>query len=109
MKLYVSAAKASSARSSIRLNSKSNRDLLDALTQDMLYQTFENYPDCNLDDAYEYTLDHVILAITEMDDEEEPMYSSLLPFANHENEEFCNMVKRIVNDHYDDFNWYDEV
>lgn len=91
----------------IRLDSKKNRDLLDGLTNDMLQQTWENYPEYDEDEAYECTLDHVILVITKMDDGDEPMYSNLLPFANRNNKYFCKLVKDYVSNHYDDYNWYE--
>lgn len=82
------------------------QNLLKGLTEDMLQQVWENYPESDEDEAYELVLDHVILVITEMDDGEDPVYSDLLPFADYDNAEFCKSVKRIVHRSYDDYEWY---
>jgi len=86
------------------LASKQNRELLEELAGDMLYETWDNYPEYDEDDAYNSTLDHVVLVITEMD--EDGMYSSLLPFASHDNVDFCKFIKSYVSNHYDDYRWY---
>lgn len=84
--------------------SNSELESLKTLTQDMLYQTYENYPDSDEDTAYEITLDHVIAVITEIDEGRE--YSSLVPFANRDNAQFCKTVRKIVEDHYDEYDWW---
>jgi len=96
MKRYIKAA-----NSDNRISEK----LLEDLTLDILYQIWENYPEYCEDDAYEVTLEHVILIITEMDDD--GIYESLLPFADYDNKEFCNSVRSIVHNHYYDYDWYD--
>lgn len=93
----------------VRLNSTANRKLLEALSEDMLSQTWENYPEYDEEDAYECTLDHVIFVITELDDEEEPIYQRLLPYADYNNKTFCNIVKNYVHDHYDDYYQYSGI
>lgn len=85
---------------------KQAEKLLEELTLDMLYQVWENYPEYCEDDAYECTLEHVIWVITEMDDDS--IYESLIPFADYDNKEFCNVVRSIVDNHYDDYHWYVE-
>lgn len=92
-----------------RVKSFSNEkiDLLIGLSEDMLYETHDNYPEYSESEAYECTLDHVILVITEMD--EDGVYSSLLPFADYENKYFCKIVEQTVRDHYYDYEWYDQV
>jgi len=89
------------------LNSRENLKLLEGLTLDMLEQTWDNYPESDENEAYEIVLDHVILVINEMDDGDEPMYSSLVPFADYDDKEFCDKVREFVSDHYDEYEWWD--
>lgn len=96
MKRYIKAAKS---------DNNISEKLLEELTLDMLQQTWENSPECCEDEAYEVTLEHVILVITEMDDD--GIYESLRPFANYGNKEFCNAVRSIFDKHYHDYYWYD--
>lgn len=91
----------------ILANHMLDEGLLGSLAEDMLQQTWENYPEYDEEDAYECTLDHVILVIKEMDDD--GFYESLLPFADYDNEEFCQVVRSVVDNHYDDYNWYDDM
>ena len=81
--------------------------LLNSLAGDMLHQVWENYPESSEEDAYELVLDHVILVITEMDDGEDPMYADLVSSADYDNEEFCQLVRSVVDNHYDDYDWYE--
>ncbi len=89
----------------VKLFSNEMIDLLIGLSEDMLYETHDNYPEYSESEAYDCTLDHVIFVITEMDEDGD--YSSLLPFANYENKDFCKVVKKTVRDHYSDYKWYD--
>lgn len=80
----------------------SNQNLLD-LAGDMLYQTYDNSPECSLDEAYDSVLDHVIMIITQMDDD--GTYAEYLGIADYDNEGFTSMIRQYVEDHYDDYAW----
>ena len=88
----------------IRSATSFNTQLLKDLTEDMLYQVYEEEPESSLKEAQDHVLDIVIDVITDMDDDE--IYVDLLPYADYNNKKFCSTVRRIVKDAYDQYDWW---
>ena len=86
--------------------SQSDTKMVLNLAEDMLYQTYENYPEYSENEAYHCVLDHVILVITEMDDDN--MYSEdVKKVASHKNSRFRQMIRNCVKQHYNEYRWED--
>lgn len=93
-----------SASTGIVLSEEDKEQVLE-LAQDMLYQTHDNSPEYTIEEAYDSVLDHVIMVITEMD--EDGMYSQQVKqSANYNNTDFTTMIRQCVEDHYDEYQWY---
>lgn len=89
----------------IQLSDRDKKMVLD-LAEDMLYQTYDNSPEYNENEAYECVLDHVIMVISEMDDDNK--YSDeVRKVANYKNRSFANMIRDCVEEHYDEYSWND--
>lgn len=86
----------------IRSSLKNQR--IDDLIDDILYQVYENNPETELQDAVDEVVDHVIMVITEMDDDEE--YLDYLDFANRHDAEFIKYIVDRVEDKYYGYKWY---
>lgn len=94
------------ASTDIRLSSADKDQILE-LAEDMLYQTWDNSPEYDLDEAYDSVVDHVIFVITEMDSDGD--YSQAAKqYADYENIAFTSMIRQYVEEHYDDYRWYAE-
>ena len=78
--------------------------LLD-LADDMLYQVYDNnrYDDYSKKDIIDMVIEHVIMVITEMDDD--GVYEDLVPFASTKNRQFMRNLKEHVGEMYDTYEW----
>lgn len=78
--------------------------LLD-LADDMLYQAYDNnrYDDYSKKDIIDIAIEHVIMVITEMDDD--GVYEDLVPFASTKNRQFMKNLKEHLSEMYDTYEW----
>lgn len=75
------------------------------LADDMLYQIYDNYryDDYSKKDIIDMVIEHVIMVITEMDDD--GVYEELVPFASTKNRQFMKNIKEHVGEMYDTYEW----
>lgn len=75
------------------------------LADDMLYQVYDNnrYDDYSKKDIIQMVIEHVIMVITEMDDD--GVYEELVPFASTKNRQFMRNLKEHVGEMYDTLDW----
>ena len=75
------------------------------LADDLFYQVHENYryDDYSRKDIIDMVIEHVIMVITEMDDD--GVYEELLPFASTSNRQFMKNLKEHLNEMYDTVEW----
>ena len=75
------------------------------LADDILYQVHENYryDDYTKKDIIQMVIEHVIMVITEMDDD--GVYKELMPFASTKNRQFMKNLNEHVGEMYDTLEW----
>lgn len=75
------------------------------LADDMLYQVYDNYrdEDYTKEDIIQIVIEHVIMVITEMDDD--GVYEDLVPFASTKNRQFMKNLEEHVGEMYDTLEW----
>ena len=111
MKRYIQSAE-SNASSTTSVNAATTQRMTDFqlehlldLADDMLYQAYDNnrYDDYSKKDIIDMVIEHVIMVITEMDDD--GVYEDLVPFASTKNRQFMRNLKEHVGEMYDTLDW----
>ena len=87
----------------VQLSTSDTQMLLD-LARDMLYETYQNYPEYDEEDAFESVLDHVIFVINNIDDGS--TYSEeIKKVADYNNTQLRKLIQDYVDEHYGEYRW----